>query len=171
VKEIMLHLARCNGCLSCAVACAIEHSESKTLLGAVLENSKPRLSVEPFLDRAAPVMCRHCTEPACVDACMAGAMQRDEATGLVTNEGPGQQCVGCWMCVMACPYGAIIQETVPEKKALKCDRCPGREIPACVQACPNAALVFEEPGRFAAEIRRGSLVGLTASGPTEQGRG
>jgi carbon-monoxide dehydrogenase iron sulfur subunit len=44
---------------------------------------------------------------------------------------------------MACPYGAV-QRNLTFKKANKCDLCPDRETPACVSACPNRALVFEE---------------------------
>jgi carbon-monoxide dehydrogenase iron sulfur subunit len=29
-------------------------------------------------------------------------------------------------------------------KVFKCDRCPEREIPACIEACPNRALILEE---------------------------
>lgn len=162
MKEILLYLERCNGCLSCAVACAVEHSESKTILGAKLEKVKPRINVEPFDGKAVPVLCRHCEEPACVDACMAGAMQKDETTGLVSNEGKEQNCVGCWMCVMACPYGAVVQAG-PPKRAIKCDRCPEREIPACVAACPTGALVFVEPDRFSQEISRRAVVALTST--------
>ena len=52
-------------------------------------------------------------------------------------------CIGCWSCVMACPYGAV-QRNLKAKKANKCDLCPERENPACVDACPNRALVYKE---------------------------
>jgi Fe-S-cluster-containing dehydrogenase component len=53
------------------------------------------------------------------------------------------RCLGCWMCVMACPYGVI----TAVETALKCDLCPdrvereGRARYACVDACPTGALV------------------------------
>jgi carbon-monoxide dehydrogenase iron sulfur subunit len=54
-----------------------------------------------------------------------------------------EQCVGCWSCLMACGFGAIKRHPVKEK-IVKCDLCPDRDVPACVAACPNEALVFEE---------------------------
>jgi carbon-monoxide dehydrogenase iron sulfur subunit len=44
---------------------------------------------------------------------------------------------------MACGFGAIKRHPVKEK-IVKCDLCPDRDVPACVAACPNEALVFEE---------------------------
>jgi carbon-monoxide dehydrogenase iron sulfur subunit len=44
---------------------------------------------------------------------------------------------------MACPFG-VIRRNETEDKAMKCDCCPDRKTPACVDACPNRALVFEE---------------------------
>jgi carbon-monoxide dehydrogenase iron sulfur subunit len=44
---------------------------------------------------------------------------------------------------MICPFGAIRMDE-ERGKAVKCDLCPERETPACVEACPNRALVFEE---------------------------
>lgn len=44
---------------------------------------------------------------------------------------------------MACPYGAIARDNRGDT-AVKCDRCPGRDIPACVASCPNNALFFLE---------------------------
>jgi carbon-monoxide dehydrogenase iron sulfur subunit len=34
---------------------------------------------------------------------MTGAMSRDEKTGAVLHD--QEKCVGCWMCVMVCPFG------------------------------------------------------------------
>jgi carbon-monoxide dehydrogenase iron sulfur subunit len=42
---------------------------------------------------------------------------------------------------MLCPYGAVVQLN-ELKKAVKCDLCPDREIPACVEACPTKALIW-----------------------------
>ncbi len=154
MKEIMVHLDRCNGCLTCSLACAAAHSSSGTIVGAMLEGIPGRIFVQAAGSRPVPILCRHCEDAPCVDACMTGAMQKDPGTGLVSNEGREQTCVGCWMCIMACPYGAIIQKPGEKKLALKCDGCPGREIPACVAACPNNALVYEEADAFSEERRR-----------------
>jgi carbon-monoxide dehydrogenase iron sulfur subunit len=145
MKEIFVDLTKCVGCLTCTLACAAEHSESGDIVGAMLEQVKPRISVESVGGKPVPLMCRHCQEPACVDACMTGAMQKDKETGIVTNEGHTQKCVGCWMCIMACPYGVITPIDNGEVRiALKCDRCKGKEVPACVASCPQGALIFDE---------------------------
>lgn len=152
MKEILLDYEKCNGCLTCAQACAAEHSESKTIVGAMLEGVISRIFVQPVDGAPFPILCRHCSQPACVDACMAGAMQKDPATGIVTNEGHAETCAGCWMCIMACPYGAVARDPKSDT-AVKCDRCPGRDLPACVAACPNNALFCMEPNAYA-EARR-----------------
>ncbi len=45
---------------------------------------------------------------------------------------------------MVCPFGAIISDKKSKKVVAKCDLCEGLEIPACVNHCPNQALIFEE---------------------------
>ena len=51
------------------------------------------------------------------------------------------QCVGCRMCMLACPYGNII---VSEKGcAEKCDLCDGD--PECVKFCASGAMRFTDP--------------------------
>lgn len=162
MKEILVNVERCNGCLNCTVACATAHSPSKDILTALINKEQARLSVQAVKGRPVPVMCRHCAEPACVEACMAGAMQKDPVTGIVSNEGNEQQCVGCWMCVMACPYGAIVQKQGPDRVALKCDRCKGREVPACVESCPNGALVYTEVDRFSEDRRQKTAQAMCA---------
>jgi carbon-monoxide dehydrogenase iron sulfur subunit len=134
----------------------------------MLEKVEGRLTVEAVNGQAVPLMCRHCQEPACVDACMTGAMQKDPVSGIVTNEGNEQACVGCWMCVMACPYGLVWPRRSDQQIAYKCDRCAGKEIPACVASCPNNALFFEEGNDFAghrtAQLAKSLVEGLVRAG-------
>ncbi|MHB1418749.1 MAG: 4Fe-4S dicluster domain-containing protein, partial [Bacillota bacterium] len=156
MKRIMVNYDKCNGCLTCTLACAGAHSESGTITGAMLEGIKPRLWVESANLRPVPVLCRHCEEPVCVEACMTGAMKKDPVQGVVSNEGNEQTCVGCWMCVMVCPYGAIVQSEGMgglSRVALKCDLCRHLDEPACVASCPNGALEFVEADDFAGKKR------------------
>ncbi len=88
-----------------------------------------------------PVSCRHCEDAKCVSACMAGALSRDEKQGMVIHD--ESRCVGCWMCVMACPYGAI-RPNVKAKKPVRCDKCADKDEPACVKACPTRAIIIRE---------------------------
>jgi len=135
----------CIGCHLCEVACITEHSLSKDPVKAFMfEKERPisRCTVEENDGGAVSfsTTCRHCEEPACLQACISGAVQKG-ADGRVTID--KEKCVGCWSCVMACPFGSVQRDT-RSKRASKCDLCPDRERPACVDACPNRALVFEK---------------------------
>lgn len=135
----------CIGCHLCEVACITEHSLSKDPVKAFMhEKERPisRCTVEENDGGAVSfsTTCRHCEEPACLQACISGAVQKG-ADGRVTID--MEKCVGCWSCVMACPFGSVQRDT-RSKRASKCDLCPDRERPACVDACPNRALVFEK---------------------------
>jgi len=145
MKRVYVNPEFCIGCKLCELACLTEHSQSKDLIIAYREETKqgllPRNTVEQFKWITASFNCRHCAEPYCVQACISGALQKDPDSGrVVYNE---EQCVGCWSCLMACPFGAIKRHPIKEK-IVKCDLCPQREVPACVSACPNQALTFEE---------------------------
>ncbi|MBE3584622.1 MAG: 4Fe-4S binding protein [Thermoanaerobacter sp.] len=86
----------------------VEHCPGSSLWTIDLgdESNQPRITVLAGMKGASlPLNCRHCAEPACVDACPTGAMLRDKTTGLVRHR--ADRCVGCWMCVMACPTGAL----------------------------------------------------------------
>ncbi len=153
MKEIWVDFERCIGCLSCTMACAVEHSNSKEIFRAIYEEPLPavRMRVEDSEGGQSPAQCRHCEDSPCVYACMAGALSRDEATGLVLHK--KDNCVACWMCVMVCPFGAILP-AYTRKTVLKCDRCPERDVPACVDACPTRALKFVDYSVMAGIIRK-----------------
>lgn len=152
MKEVFARLDRCLGCRSCQLACAVEHSASKNLFGAVAEKPVPRyrLFIERTEELNIPITCRHCDPAPCLDACIAGAVYRDDQGAVRRKK---EQCVGCWTCIMVCPYGVVSREK-DQKIALKCDRCHNRDIPACVDACPTKALVFAEAAEFGGKVRK-----------------
>lgn len=167
MKDVIIRPERCLGCHSCEVACAVAHSKSKTLFSALREEPAPkkRISVEyiPALEASVPITCRHCEDAPCVSVCPTKALSRDTITSTVSHN--PERCVDCWTCStvctrfsslyqlilaagcwtssMACNYGVIGRRT-EEGTVIKCDLCEGRELPACVEACPTHALVFSE---------------------------
>jgi len=68
-------------------------------------------------------------------------MTQDKKTGQVVHD--TEKCIGCWTCIMVCPYGAIKPDT-SSKIIAKCDLCPNLDVPICVANCPNEALICEE---------------------------
>lgn len=152
-KEIFVKTDRCVGCRSCIMACAVEHSASKTLFGAISESPQPksRVYVEWVSpDRKVPLVCRQCEDAPCMHACIAGAISRD-TDGVVRTD--TDKCIGCWTCVMVCPYG-VIGRHLETHKAYRCDRCPDREMPACVSACPTGALVYQTVPDYSGAVRK-----------------
>lgn len=162
-KEIFVRLEKCLGCHSCELACATAHSGSDNLYSALSTRPtpKPRLYVEYSAgEKSVPVLCRHCEEAPCMHACIAGAIRRLETGSLVTDP---DRCIGCWTCVMVCPYG-VIGRHLEEQKAYRCDRCPDRDQPACVSACPTRALVYMSAAEFSAVKRQQAADELQSEG-------
>jgi len=147
MKRIFSNEEFCMGCRLCEVYCIVQHSKSKDILKAYKrEYPRPlsRIRLEEKRPHSLAVQCRHCEDPPCVDACLSGAMHRDEETGIVVYD--DGKCMGCWTCIMVCPLGAIRMDSLNRKVVAKCDLCPGLEVPACVANCPNEALVYREVG-------------------------
>ncbi|OAT87096.1 4Fe-4S dicluster domain-containing protein [Desulfotomaculum copahuensis] len=144
MKRIFIRPELCAGCKTCELSCLVEHCAGSSLWTIDLGDAgnQPRNTVLAGPKGVPlPLTCRHCPEPACVDACPAGAMVRNEATGLVEHR--NERCVGCWMCVMACPFG-LVWPSAREQKSIKCDFCGERDNPACVESCPTGALSLVE---------------------------
>jgi len=153
MKRVYPKEAACMACRLCEVACIVEHSKSKDIYTAYKSESPRPISktVVEEQSRVASIstQCRHCITPACMEACITGAISRtDESAPVLVNP---DKCIGCWMCIMTCPFGSIsrdFRKTQPDESdrriMSKCDLCPDRETPACVEVCPNRALVFEE---------------------------
>ena len=164
---IAIDLERCVGCHTCANACKMQNNVPTGMLwnrvttegcdvidGAV--GTYPNLT-RTFL----PVACQHCENPACQRVCPTGATYKDE---LGRVEIDYDKCIGCRMCMAACPYNARSfnwEEPVrdvdfnygdaevpvrPRGVAEKCTLCRERtdrgEEPMCVVCCPTHARIF-----------------------------
>ena len=148
MRKVYCDIRKCLACRSCEIACAVRHSVSGELYLALREAERPprRLvktmatTLGPF-----PLRCHHCEDAACIDACKTGATYRDPISGKVLIN--REKCVGCWMCVMVCPFGAVFPDA-ETGIALKCDLCDGHDTPACVAACPTRALFYQEFDEF-----------------------
>ncbi len=147
VKRIIAKQENCMGCGLCEVYCTVQHSKSKDIVKAYnSERPKPisRVTVQRNKPISFAIQCRHCEDAPCVIACLSGAMRKDEKNGQITHD--KEKCIGCWTCIMVCPYGAIKMDKEGHVVA-KCDLCQGFDEPACVANCPNEALIFKEVNR------------------------
>ena len=157
---------RCVGCNACTIACKQANNVPNNIMWTrVLTdggdmpdtpvNANGHLSM-----RFLPMGCQHCENPACVKVCPVGATYKDPETGVVRQD--YDKCIGCRMCVAACPYTgvrsfnweepqysvefAVGDAEVPahQKHTVeKCTFCYQRiskgETPACMDLCPARA--------------------------------
>ncbi|HEX9886459.1 MAG TPA: 4Fe-4S dicluster domain-containing protein [Longimicrobiales bacterium] len=149
MNAILVDVTRCTGCERCVAACVetngldakrawVDRATTRDGLSA----NRPLSILEVEDGRFARLSCMHCLEPSCVSACLVGGITK-------TPEGPviydPDRCIGCRYCMLACPFHVPRyewHETAPFM--VKCAMCfeRGDEGPACVEACPNAALTF-----------------------------
>ena len=133
----------CTGCKSCVTAChnlnGLEADESWRRVGTLHSGDVDAPHVQTVTSA-----CHHCIEPACLAGCPANAYEKDPITGIVRHL--DDACIGCSYCTLTCPYE--VPDFRPDLGIVrKCDMCADRlaegEAPACVQACPTAAITID----------------------------
>ena len=179
---IAINLDRCVGCHTCALSCKMQNNVPEGMLwNRVLTEDcdvvDGALGTYPNVTRTfLPVACQHCENPACTKVCPVGATWKDEQTGIVRQD--YDKCIGCRMCVAACPYTGVrsfnweepayyadfalgdADAAKHEKHTVeKCIFCTQRvargEQPACVADCIGRARHFgdlDDPNSEAAKV-------------------
>ena len=161
-----IDLKRCIGCHGCTIACKSENNVPNDLVwNRILTDGgnsidTPRKTNGELRMAFYPLMCQHCDNPACVKVCPVGATYKDPETGVVRQD--YDKCIGCRMCMSACPYTGVRSFNWEEPKysvdfavgdadvpahqkhtVEKCTMCwhrlaDGKE-PACIEVCPGLA--------------------------------
>lgn len=154
-KFVITNPELCVACNACMKAC-IKQAYKRGKL------AKSRLDVLSLESGKMPNQCRQCDDAPCANVCPTGALRISNQTVELCEE----ICIGCKLCTIACPYGAVVIDAeVPpsivgefernleagcvsglKSIAIKCDLCHGaQEGPACIDSCPKGALLMVDP--------------------------
>ena len=165
---IAIKLDRCIGCHTCSLSCKMSNNVPDGMLwNRVLTEGCDVIDgaqgTYPNLSRTyLPLACQHCDNAACQKVCPTGATYKDEKGRIEIDY---DKCIGCRMCMAACPYNARVfnwneptrtgnasygDRDVPTRgKGImeKCTLCKeridrGEEVPMCVECCPAAARIY-----------------------------
>jgi len=145
-KMIYCDISKCDNCKDCVAACQGVHF------------GRSHMFVETVESFFVPANCRQCEKSPCVEVCPTGACER-------TTEGTVRiapmKCVGCRLCTIACPFGAIWFDAL-DKISRKCELCvevrEDGSVPACVTACGEKhALHFGEAAEMLTLARSSGL--------------
>ena len=161
---------RCVGCNNCSMICKIENNLSDGIWwnrsmtdGGDYEYTPRGTYPDGLYLRYLTLACQHCENPACVKVCPVGATYKDADTGVVRQD--YDKCIGCRMCMAACPYTGVRSFNWEEPKYFldfavgdpdvpkhqkhtveKCTMCWHRlargERPACAEICRAVARVW-----------------------------
>jgi formate dehydrogenase iron-sulfur subunit len=159
---VLVDATTCIGCRRCEWACArqndlphgeldayddqsvFDHARRPSSTAYTVVNRWPAGQHPHHLDLK--VNCLHCERPACVSACIVGALKKDPRGPVTYNAGA---CIGCRYCQVACPFQipSYEFEKAIGPRVMKCDLCASRTLeggkrPACVEMCPPEALVY-----------------------------
>lgn len=176
-----IDLVKCMGCQTCATSCKLSNNlpvgnwwnrvltiggdSIDTAGGVYTSNTMQHL----------PLACQHCENPACTKVCPVDATYKDPETGIVLQD--YDKCIGCRMCISACPYTGVrsfnweepkynFDFPVGDKDAAthqkhtveKCTLCANLivkgEIPKCVTACVGKARTFGDLDDPDSEVSR-----------------
>ncbi|MBK7405851.1 MAG: 4Fe-4S dicluster domain-containing protein [Phycisphaerales bacterium] len=169
-KGVLVDMTLCVGCRRCEWACADANDNPHGELheyddASVFDRPRRPTATQLTVVNRTPgqpepihlkLQCMHCEKPACVSACLVGAM-RKQPDGPVTYD--ASRCIGCRYCMVACPFEVLgyEYERALTPRVRKCSLCRERtrdgELPACVKICPVEALTYGPRAQLIATAR------------------
>lgn len=154
---MLVDTTRCIGCQACERACS-EVNGLETPIGKPEAGLQRSTGPEAFTvvnekktgkgGVFCKSQCMHCDQPACVSACLTNAMYKTPEGPVIWRE---NKCMGCRYCMLSCPFDVPKFEFDSlNPRIRKCTMCFDRQVegkrPACVDACPQEAVVFGKRG-------------------------
>ncbi len=159
---VLVDTTVCVGCRNCEWACKTAHDlptadlstyDDKSVFKNMRRPDETALTVVNQYDNIhnsnlpvdVKVQCMHCDHPACVSACIVGAMSKQKNGSVIWDT---NKCIGCRYCMVACPFQvpAFEFDKALNPHIMKCDFCFERtkvgKLPACVEICPVEALTY-----------------------------
>ena len=158
---VLVDLTRCVGCRSCEAACNKEqHLPAPDAAfddqSVFEEKRRPTEKAYTVVNRYVTkkeenpiyrkIQCNHCNEPACLTSCFVNAYTKTREGAVIYNP---KVCVGCRMCMTACPFNvpAYSYSSAFNPLVKKCIFCYDTRLkngrpPACVEICPQEVLSF-----------------------------
>lgn len=144
---MLIDQTRCIGCGACTVNCKGRYEEAsfgvlRTRMNEYQTGTFPNVKMA-YRKHA----CMHCFDPKCVEVCPKQAISKVEGEngGMVVID--VEECIGCGMCVSACPFGAPEMDG-ERRKSEKCTFCHKQVLKGkatyCADACPVGAISFGE---------------------------
>ncbi len=104
---MVIDLSRCVGCSACALACKAENNTRTRDNGQSFNWADFMMKTEGTFPNVThsviPVLCNHCSNAPCVEACPTTPKAMFKTPEGVTMHDP-ELCIGCQKCQKACPY-------------------------------------------------------------------
>lgn len=165
-NAVLIDTTLCEGCQSCEEACLETYGREGVEIGDYEANVKRETSPDQLTlinyfeiddeEYYIKNQCMHCNQPACASACLTNAMVKTKEGPVIWN---ADKCMGCRFCMVSCPFNIPkfeYSKANPDVK--KCTMCYERtqegELPACVDACPNEAIVYGTRRELIEEAKR-----------------
>ena len=175
---MVIDLNTCAGCSACVMACKQGNATPNGMYWCTVDIWEEGVYPDAK-KRVMPHACMHCKNAPCVRACPTGASHYDENNLVQVDY---NRCIGCRMCMAACPYGArwfnwvdpkdnpyyegfeqtpyeaMRSSEHPRGVVEKCVMCKDRlakgEEPLCVKTCITKCRTFGDLDDPASELNQ-----------------